>query len=65
MVNFNTDFMKYNINGIYAYKHTPQRVADNQGKKELVKHGISMMISSQYWVTEKRCISGSFVEQLS
>ena len=27
--------------------------ADNQGKKELVKHGISMMISSQYWVTEK------------
>ena len=27
------------------------------------QHGVSMIISSQYWVTEKGCISGSFVER--
>ena len=37
-----------------------ERVCSTSREKRS-KHGVSMIISSQYWVTKKGCISGSFV----
>ena len=62
LVGFNPVFKNFNFE-LSAYKPpcTREYVCSTSREKRTSKHGISIIISSQYWLMEKRCTFGSSV----